>query len=228
MATMSIKGLYDINPNIFRWFTLPDEVVLPALTFINNIIVECAELEMLYPDPDIMENLIGLWCTSEMDNWTRYYKALHTQYDPLWNVDATISETVTRSDTKSGSDDSTRTDDLNSSSTRTLAGTVDDTDTLSSTAFNVAEFRQRDKNVSALESGENENVSIDNTGTVTDSKDWSETGSGTETHSIRRTGNIGVTTSQTMLREEIGIAQEFNFVYYVVESFKKRFCLLVY
>lgn len=228
MATISIKGLYDIHPEIFQYFQLPDDVTMSRDIFINTIIVECAELELLYPDPNIMENLINLWTAAELPNWTRYYAALAHEYDPLWNVDATISETVTRSDTKSGSDDSTRTDDLNSSSTRTLAGTVDDTDTLSSTAFNVAEFRQRDKNVSALESGENENVSIDNTGTVTDSKDWSETGSGTETHSIRRTGNIGVTTSQQMLQQEMEIAKEFNFVYYVVGSFKRRFCLLVY
>ena len=42
-----------------------------------------------------------------------------------------------------------------------------------------------------------------------------------------RTGNIGVTTTQSMIKEERDVA-EFSTVWYIVNSFKKRFCLMVY
>lgn len=46
-------------------------------------------------------------------------------------------------------------------------------------------------------------------------------------HSGRTHGNIGVTTSQEMIEAERKVA-EFNIIDYIVQSFKRRFCILVY
>lgn len=43
----------------------------------------------------------------------------------------------------------------------------------------------------------------------------------------RRTGNIGVTASQDLIQKQRSIA-EFNIIDYIAESFKKRFCLMIY
>ena len=43
----------------------------------------------------------------------------------------------------------------------------------------------------------------------------------------RMWGNIGVTTTQQMIEEERRISQ-FNICDYIIESFKRRFCLLIY
>ena len=40
-------------------------------------------------------------------------------------------------------------------------------------------------------------------------------------------GNIGVTTSQQMIEEERRVS-EFNIQNYIIDSFKRRFCLLIY
>lgn len=55
------------------------------------------------------------------------------------------------------------------------------------------------------------------------------TGTGKEDETITRTeqGNIGVTTTQQMIKEEREIA-EFNLYDYIAEDFKNRFCLMVY
>ena len=58
---------------------------------------------------------------------------------------------------------------------------------------------------------------------------------GKDTHSGRedsgtektRQGNIGVTTTTKMLAEQREIA-EFNIIDYIAESFKKRFCIMIY
>ena len=40
-------------------------------------------------------------------------------------------------------------------------------------------------------------------------------------------GNVGVTTTQQMIEEERRVSQ-FNIYDYIIESFKRRFCLLIY
>ena len=48
------------------------------------------------------------------------------------------------------------------------------------------------------------------------------------THTSRIHGNIGVTTSQQMLEQELEVAPKLNIMNVIIESFKNRFCLLVY
>ena len=48
------------------------------------------------------------------------------------------------------------------------------------------------------------------------------------THTSRIHGNIGVVTSQQMLEAELNIAPKLNIMNIIIESFKNRFCLLVY
>ena len=60
-----------------------------------------------------------------------------------------------------------------------------------------------------------------------DTTSGSSSGSWEETHTTRRTGNIGVTSSMQLIREQRDVV-EFNMYKYIVDSFKKRFCLMVY
>lgn len=53
--------------------------------------------------------------------------------------------------------------------------------------------------------------------------DWSDAAKETQ----RRTGNIGVTSSQDLLQQERDVA-DFSIIRYITESFKKRFCIMVY
>ena len=41
-------------------------------------------------------------------------------------------------------------------------------------------------------------------------------------------GNIGVTTSQQMLEQELEVVPKLNVINYMIDSFKNRFCILVY
>lgn len=49
----------------------------------------------------------------------------------------------------------------------------------------------------------------------------------TSTRTGRTHGNIGVTTSQQMIEAERKVS-EFNIIDYIIQSFKKRFCIMVY
>lgn len=79
------------------------------------------------------------------------------------------------------------------------------------------------------------NTATTDTGTVntttSDAGTIADAGTDTGTVELRRTGNakgnIGVTTTQQMIEQERNVVL-FNVYDYIVESFKKRFCILVY
>lgn len=50
----------------------------------------------------------------------------------------------------------------------------------------------------------------------------------TSTHNGRVHGNIGVTTAPKMLQEFLEIEPKLNIYKYIAESFKQRFCIMVY
>lgn len=86
MVRLSILGLNEwTDGHVWDRFDVPDGV--SRQDAIDNIMMECAELSLVYPDPDTMTFMIGLWCRKQMDNWTQIQKALKTSYDPLHNYD---------------------------------------------------------------------------------------------------------------------------------------------
>ena len=225
--TLSINGLYLADDTIFDLMLLPEDMESDRDTIVGNILIECSELEILYPDPAVIKQAIALWSAAEIPVWRRMNAAYTAEYDPLWNVDATITETGSSTDTKHGGED--KTSEINNSVINTIDNdsnsTVSSID--SSTAFNSGSLTQRDSNTSTTTAGIDETSQQTTDGTQTDTSSWNETNTGSDTRSIRRTGNIGVTSSQQLVMQEIEVAK-INVMRYIIDSFKKRFCILVY
>lgn len=99
---ISLLGLYHANPDLFAKIELPtyqtiveDEygnktiVTLDYLnknTFIDNLLAECAELEVIYPDADFMAEAIKFWSRKRKHTWDRYGKVLYEDYEPFVNI----------------------------------------------------------------------------------------------------------------------------------------------
>lgn len=100
--------------------------------------------------------------------------------------------------------------------TRDLAGSASSSGSGSSTnstaAFNSTSLQTADK----TDNSASQSTNTTDTGTVTH----------TRTHHAY--GNIGVTTSQEMLRQEIEVAGIANAVDYIIHDLRNRFCVLVY
>lgn len=87
-ATLSILGLYRFDPSIF------DDMALPAVItekgnehlVYEQILLEYAELEVLYPDPAVMKQAIAVWSQSRFHVWTRMATVLYENYDPFINI----------------------------------------------------------------------------------------------------------------------------------------------
>ena len=234
---LSIMGLYEYDNNIFQGLQVPEGLNREAV--INEILLQCAELEIMYPNIDIMKLAITTWSIANQYTWQKLYDTMVVEYNPIWNVDANITETLAGTENRdierNGSGSNNRTLNLADNETVNLADneTVDMTDTRSVKGFNSNTWAESEKN----EKDGTDNIThtgTDNTthtGTdniaITDSESVDDDLTRSETRTQRRTGNIGVTTTQQMLEQERAIA-EFNMVSYIAQSFKQRFCLLIY
>lgn len=160
---LSIMGMYEYDNSLFDGLDVPTYTdknnvvhVVDKTKVIQSILLNCAELEILYQNIDTMKLAIGVWSAAEQDTWRKMYATVMMEYNPLWNVDADI--------------------------------------------VNIG---------SVMGFNENDN--------------WSDAAKETQ----RRTGNIGVTASQDLIQKERDIA-DFSIIRFITESFKKRFCIMVY
>lgn len=88
---LSIRGLYHINPNLFSEMIFPEGIDGDVL--IDTILEECAELEILFPDPDYMQTSLARWSRVRAQAWQKTAEVLAAEYNPIWNKDGKITET---------------------------------------------------------------------------------------------------------------------------------------
>lgn len=144
-ATMSILGLYNWESNLFEKLVLPDGV--ESETLVDAILLECAELEVIFPTPYLMKEAIGIWSRSRLQSWIRIYNALTANYDPVGTYSR--NEERYESVTESRNANSNVTDDLYVQ------------------AFNIDNLNPKEQNDSNGSSKENNSISRDYNSSVT-------------------------------------------------------------
>ena len=284
-ATLSIMGLYNNDPTVLDMMVFPDGFTADQKQITKeNILIECAEFEFLYPAPEVAKTIIGIWSQKEKPYWDRVYAASQAEYNPIENYRRNETETVedgrteehsgndvsrasgtdtnaltgTDTDTLSGNDQLKRTGtDQNSgssSSTDTNSGTDtvnnkvtgydsntlvahDSSDTVhghvvtnaaqgtNTTTHNTTDKTEYGK-IDTLEHNTLETFVHGKTDTLTHGEKIEH--EGTTERSMLAYGNIGVTTSQEMLTQELELAKIIEVIPIIIESFKNRFCLMVY
>lgn len=228
---LSIMGMYEYDPSIFDGldlptYTDPDTQTVYTLDkdkLVQNILLQCSDLEVIYPDIQTMKLAIGVWSAAEFRTWEKLFATTMIKYNPIWNVDADITDTITGSENR----DIARTGSGSANRTLNLADneTVNLTDTESVKGFNSNTWAESHK-VDKTGTDNIAHTGTDNT-ILTNGETVDDDVTRSETRTQRRTGNIGVTMTQQLLEAERNIA-EFSMLNYIMMSFKKRFCLLVY
>lgn len=214
---LSVLGLYKADSGLFSEMVYPSGFTDDEKqTTVGNILAECAELECLFTDPVTLKTMIGLWSKLNISVWERIFTASKLEYNPIENYNRTEIETIEDDRT----DSHTGTDSTLSSNTQTNSGT--DTNTNYITSYDSNNYQAHDK--SDLVHGH----SVTDSGSGSFTHGEVITHDGDVTRENHTTGNIGVTTSQQMLEQEIEISAKLNVIKMIVDSFKDRFCLLVY
>ena len=213
-STLSLLGLYRWDPTILDDLHIPAGINRSSLE--SELLLQCAEVEVIYPDPVTLKMAINLWSVSMLPIWEKMYATTVLKYDPISNYDR--HEEWTDSRETSGS----ATSSSNSTTSSTDNGTTGNTSTSSRTGFNVDAGMQP-----AASSTDSGSTSSTSSGSGTGSSSGTSSGTEEATHTGRMWGNIGVTTSQQMIQSERDVA-EFNIVQKIVYDFQARFCIMIY
>lgn len=199
-----------MDPTILDGITLPTG--LDPDTLKNSIILECAELEVLYSAPSFFRWAVDAWSLKESPTWEKMYAALQIEYNPLENYDRSENWTETGSHENNKSVE-------NATETSGSATTSGDAKHYV-TGYN--------SNSEVLQSHDVTTGSDSNTSSATGNGTEAETGNHNDTRTGRVHGNIGVVSSQQMLRQEFELAPDVNMYNIITRSFRNRFCLLIY
>lgn len=244
MATMSLLGLYNYDESLLDGLveSLPNrygipssyadsyytDVIIDPLTVVENLLVECAEFEILYSDFNALKRIIKIWSAKEKLVWQKMYNTICYKYNPIWNKDgksvwteqqsATEKKTETEKGTKTTDANGTTNDEYTSTSetTNKTTGTGTNTRTGSDettgkvSAYDSTDFQNREKtNSTASENNSTESTEdFTGSGKVTNSGTKTIANTGNETNNVSREtsdNNTGETTHEQMETGNIGV-----------------------
>lgn len=220
-ATLDLMGIYNYDPTILDLMQIP--AAIDRQTLIDNLIMETAEMEILYSNADFLKSAIGSWSAKNLHVWEKLYDTTQYEYNPIWNKDGTIVELETR-DLK-GSDHTTdntdRVDNLQDKETRDLKD---------KNLHSVFGFNSDNAAPEGMDEGEYKgNDTFDHTGRqdLDRTFDKATTDTGTVKHERTEQGNIGLTSTQELIEKQRSVV-EFNIMDVIIKDFMQRFCIGVY
>ena len=203
-STMSVLGLNAWDDTI--WDNLETPTGIDKDVLVYNLLMECAELEVLYSDPDFMKKALGMWSKKRLPVWQALQDTTTLEYSALENYNLSETEKakeLTQSNSESNGNSTTNSESKN--------GTVD-----SAKAYNETDFVDRERNTT------------DSLGKGTSQTLMNTSGSGSRDND-RTANRHGITggSVQDLLKQERDVKQ-FSVIDYIINDFKKRFCLMIY
>lgn len=204
--------------DIFEGCTVPAPLDISMVK--NEIMKRCGLLRPVYAEPLVFRDLTKMWFDSNQWNFEHLAKIVTANYSPIENV----YESDHWSTKHTGTDK------------RTFGGK--DIDTLSGTDT-VTDGSQTAHDVSAFNSSSYQPSSVDkNSGDIDtkygkkDTLEFGKTDDFThghiETYDRLRHGNIGVTTNDQLINEELDLLEKFNPYDWIAAKFERENFLQIY
>lgn len=244
MATLSLLGLYNYDESLLDGLigSLPDkygipsgyadsyytDVIIDPQTVVENLLVECAEFEILYSDFNALKRIIKIWSAKEKLVWQKMYNTVCYKYNPIWNKDGKSmwTERQTGSGTKKETEKGTKTTNANGTSSDEFTSTSDtknkttgtgtntrtgsDETTGKVSAYDSTDFQNREKtNSTASENNSTESTEdFTGSGKVTNKGTKTIVNTGGETNDVSREtsdSSTGETTHEQVETGNIGL-----------------------
>lgn len=196
--SVMLATMYNFDPSIFDGVEFPSNISVQD--FVDALLMQCGELPVLYSSPPLLKSLIIVWSKISQYTWEHLAETLTAEYNPIENYDR-IEEWK-----ESTINNSRYTNSANNTSSGSTKEQVYGYNDLQNPSDNSAST---------------------SASTSADTSDSAGTGTSSGTRNVRVHGNIGVTTTQEMLKSEREAAM-FNFYDAVIRDFQKRFLIWVY
>lgn len=209
---VTLQGMLSINPHIFdAFYNYPigeTEFPLDWDAVIDSILFNYGEMGVIYADADVLERAVSFWTKRHEMMFNRLWNVFTAKYNPIWNKDGTVTETRSPNITRSREDIGNALSNSNGNTE-----TKDDRQ-----GFNSNSYTPVGKSTSS-DSAQN---------TTTTSNNTLERETGSETITRHEGGNIGVTKTQEMIKDEWDLWLGRNVYDAIASEFAKEFCIMLY
>lgn len=190
---------------VYTWDdTVLDNIMLPegmdSDILKNELLRQIGELSLLYSDPEYIKSFLGIFSRRRMPVWNKMWELANEEYNPIDNYKRTVTET-TRHGHKEQIDYLDNSESDESYNTKVFG-------------FDSSESVGKDS-ASGHSEGQNSGQNI-------------KQHSGNDVVVTEGEGNIGVTTYQKMIEEEINVRPKLDIYQFIIEDIKKEFCVCVY
>ena len=198
----TLIGWYNYDNTIFDGMVVPSG--LSKQTAIDSILMRCGEFSIIYSNLDFLKFAITNWSERHKAQFENIKTAIEEKYNPLHNYDRYEEYSDEKTNKQTGSGKTKLTNDKD--------GTIENL----VSADNSSDYQP-------------DNKSIEDT-SITENTELNNEVSGNETikHEAHLYGNIGVTTSQKMLTDEIDLRYTFGVYDLIAAKFMEEFCIAIY
>lgn len=211
---MNLQNQLDFLP------TLLDGVVLPAPLdpdlMRSQIMLDCGLLTPLYSEPDTMKTAIQYWFAARSWTFEHLIKIILAEYNPIENYDRNEKYKRTNKQNRDISETNSGTD----TTERSVKGDVTSVGEVS--AYNSGSWENASRSVTT--DGQTITTDLEHGKKIKTDDDLDAS----EDYEGRTHGNIGVTTTQQMLEQEIALLNEFNVYEWISKEFQSDLMLSVY
>lgn len=208
MQRLTLIGIYEYDPTLFDGLTLPEDY--DKETFIESLMLEHGEKCVLYSNPDFMKYSIDVWGRKWALELERIAQALKAEYDPIYNYDRheewteTDKPDITTTRTHNNTD--TQTNRYDVVSEQNVDGTAEHT--VSADNSGTYQPESYDTANAGKSTVSNDGTITDaHTGTITDAEKGTRVNIDHDGHIY---GNVGVTTSASMVSEIVRQRYSYN------------------
>ena len=183
-SKMTLIGMYNWDDTIFSELVLPTGIDKDL--FINSLLLQGGEFEVLYPDPNFMKNAIKIWGMKWFRTFAEWLKGTQAEWNPIYNYDRyedarddgyrnySSKNTADYTDKRTADLKDERTLDLHDNRKKDITdkNTFGNTDTTSQTKkseteHQVAAYDSNTYQPSSKDIIDNGNSKVEHTGTVT-------------------------------------------------------------
>ena len=201
-AKITLIGMYNYDNTLFDDLTLPEGY--DKETFIDSLIMEHGEKSVLYSDFNYLKACIGAWSRKWSLELSRIYEALTAEYNPIYNYDRYEEYTDTGS--------STDKPDYESVNSQKISGEIEN----QISADNSSSYQPETKTISDM-------------GSISQSVKGTRSNIESElNHEAHLWGNIGVTTSASMVTEVVEQRMKYNLYAIATKLFANELLINVY
>ena len=216
VSKLTLMGLYNYDKSVLDGLSFED---VDSDTLKNILLMDCGEFELLYPNLEFMKSAMSVF--SNKWKWTvkKWTDALKIKYAPLENYDRFESYGGKETVLNSGNSVNKHVEENDFSRNGSDSNNIENT----TSAYNSNTYQPDNKTDNVTTYGLRENNKNNVTDTITPNLTEVRTPE-LENHIH---GNIGVLTSQSMLRSELDIAL-WNLYENIVNLFKAEYCIMTY